>query len=1074
MDRAPSRAKTARPISAGIVARERLLARLDRERAAPVVWVHGPPGCGKTSLVASYLESRGQTSLWYQLDAADGDVATFFWVLHHAAARSPGLVADGLHLPLYTAEYHDDPASFARRFFRVLFASIGAARVLVLDNYQEVPSHSTLHGLIADAVREIPPESGVVIASRSEPPAAMARLRANRELRLIGFDDLRLSREESDAIARARAPRLQPDALARLYDRTQGWAAGLVLMLDQVERDGGAVSAVDLDAPQALFDYLAGEVYQRFDAGTRAMLVRTAYLPRMTVPMAETVAREPGAGARLEDLYRTHRLVTRTASEGDAVFQYHPLLAAFLRARASTELPARERVRLVRDSAAALEAAGAFDDALAVLREAHEPAALASLVLRLAPALLAQGRVETLEALLDELEHEPPATDPWFVYWRAVCRQHSAPRESRRLHEQALEGFSSQPVPDDRGCLSSAAGVVQALVDELDDLSLLDVWVPRVLMLVAGRETLPWPDVEARVSVSVYLALALRQPRHPQVAAWARRAHRALPAIEDPHTRVGAQLLLATALIHEGRFGWALDFIASMRATTEASSVSPLARKALKGVESMYYMLTGDDRRCLEAVHGGLEIGRAHGLRRWSYQLLANGAAAALGAGDVETARELLARMHDLRHGARRLDRCTDHYYRAWLAMLEGDVLGAYQEQKQALRFAIECGSPFYEVLCRVAMAQVLAALGEVHRAAGHLRVVHKLTRDGDNRLLRFNALLVLADITLARGWPRVGMNALRAALRIGREMDFRHCPGWRADMMARLARRALAAGIEVEYVQRLVRGRDLFPEQPPYDVGDWPWRFRVLALGPLEVRHDEQPVGLGAKPRQRPVELLKILVALGPTDVPEATVTGILWPRIDGDYASRSLATTLHRLRRLLGDERVVSVRQGHLSLDPRLCWVDVCAFDQVADAVDALVRGGPEEPHDEAIESLLVRLHGLYRGPLLASDEAPYLHSPRVRVQARLVRATTGIGRLWEARGEWERAAACHERGLDRVPTAEAFYRRLMLCHAELGRRTDVMDVFDRCRATLASNAGSVPSPETVDIYEHLIGRR
>jgi ATP/maltotriose-dependent transcriptional regulator MalT len=44
------------------------------------VWVEAAPGSGKTTLAASWLDSRTRPCLWYQIDAGDADVATFFIV----------------------------------------------------------------------------------------------------------------------------------------------------------------------------------------------------------------------------------------------------------------------------------------------------------------------------------------------------------------------------------------------------------------------------------------------------------------------------------------------------------------------------------------------------------------------------------------------------------------------------------------------------------------------------------------------------------------------------------------------------------------------------------------------------------------------------------------------------------------------------------------------------------------------------------------------------------------------------------------------------------------------------------
>ena len=80
--------KTTRPTLASVLARDKLFTVLDGREHASVLWVWGPPGSGKTTLVASYLESRDLDSHWYQLDTGDSDVATFFYFMGLAVTRA--------------------------------------------------------------------------------------------------------------------------------------------------------------------------------------------------------------------------------------------------------------------------------------------------------------------------------------------------------------------------------------------------------------------------------------------------------------------------------------------------------------------------------------------------------------------------------------------------------------------------------------------------------------------------------------------------------------------------------------------------------------------------------------------------------------------------------------------------------------------------------------------------------------------------------------------------------------------------------------------------------------------------
>src|SRR5207244_2785387 len=71
----------------------------------------------------------------------------------------------------------------------------------------------------------------LVLIARSEPPIPLARLRARNELNELTAADLRFSEAEiADFVHKELDLSLESKDVARLAERTEGWAAGLRLM----------------------------------------------------------------------------------------------------------------------------------------------------------------------------------------------------------------------------------------------------------------------------------------------------------------------------------------------------------------------------------------------------------------------------------------------------------------------------------------------------------------------------------------------------------------------------------------------------------------------------------------------------------------------------------------------------------------------------------------------------------------------------------------------------------------------------------------------------------------------------
>jgi DNA-binding SARP family transcriptional activator len=778
----------------------------------------------------------------------------------------------------------------------------------------------------------------------------------------------------------------------------------------------------------------------------------------MTARKLAALTGERRAGRILNHLSRNNFFTNRYELP-EPVFQYHPLFREFLLARARDRFSPVQLADLRRRAATILEAEGQADEAVPLLRAARDWQGLARLAVRRAPALLAQARDSTLEDWLTAVPEALAQRDPWIQYWLGTCFLTHDLAKSLRHFTHAFESFRARRDPE--GSYLAWAGAVTAIQFEWGDFRRLDRWIALHADLARDHPVAPSHEVEARVASSMFSALMLRQPYQPDIAVWAGRALALAGGDAPPSLRLLTGFHLTLYELWLGDIPRAARASELLRDAARRLEPSPMAQLLWTLAAAALEWHRADADGCRRLVEGGLAAARTTGVHLWDYQILAQGVYGAMTSGDVAWAESLLREMGSVQEGTRSLDAAQYHFLSAWAALQRRDLPRAHAHADTAVRLTAEVGTPFPEALNRLALAQVQHERGESRAAASHLAHARRIGRRMGSEMVRYLGALVEADIAFGRGRERQGLRALRQAMAVGRERGLVNTPWWRADMLARLCARALDAGIEVDHVRDLIRRRRLLPAEPP--LGDrWPWPVRVTTLGRFAVAVDDgtlRPLTSG-KSQRRPLDLLKALVALGGQDVPEDRLAEALWPDAHGDDAHQAFSTTLHRLRRLLGDDQAIAVRGGHASLDRRRVWVDALAFEDLIARAESEGRAGREGVGPALAEQALA----LYRGAFLADDaDRPWAASARERLRRKFLRHAVLLARRQEHAGRWSEAIDWYERGLDVDDLAEELYQGLMACHQALGNRAHAAAAYERCRRALAAGLGVTPSGRT-----------
>ncbi len=343
----------------GQVLRPRLTARLDEGLARGLILAAAPAGYGKTVLLADWARCGEHPVAWLSLDAGDNDPARFW--RHAVAALDRARPGTGERLsPLLGPPA---PTSFQGLVTALINDLAGEEALLVLDDYHVI-SAQQVHESLSFLVEHRPAGICVVLASRSDPPLGLARLRARGLLSEMRAAELRFTPAEAGELLRHAAPALPDGSVAALAARTEGWAAGLALAalsLRGYDDAAGFVAAFS-GSHRYVLDYLAEEVLERQDEQLRTFLLETSVLDRLSGPLCDAVTGREGSQALLEQAERAG-LFLIPLDEARGWWRYHHLFADLLRARLQQEQPSRT-AQLHRNAAAWHEQHGLADDAI--------------------------------------------------------------------------------------------------------------------------------------------------------------------------------------------------------------------------------------------------------------------------------------------------------------------------------------------------------------------------------------------------------------------------------------------------------------------------------------------------------------------------------------------------------------------------------------------------------------------------------------------------------------------------------------------------------------------------------------
>lgn len=389
---------------AGTVSRPRLIDKLSRGIGHRLTVVSAPAGFGKTTLLSEWVGNSGHPTIWLSLDANENDPTQFWLYFIGALQRLESHLGAAAVDMLQTV-----PPPPLQAVLTTLINEISDKLpefLIVLDDYHLITSRP-IHDALTFLLDHVPPNMHLVIAGRADPQLPISRLRANSQLTELRADDLRFTKEETEALFhKLMVTGLPEEDISVLVARTEGWIVGLQMAALSMKgrQDSSKFVATFSGSNRYILDYLTDEVLTRQENKMQSFLLQTSILERLNGSLCDVVTGRSDGQQMLEQLEEANLFVTPLDDER-RWYRYHQLFADLLRNQLMRTQSELSRVLYLRASAW-FEKEGLITEAIQYALAGDDPEKAAKLSESIAMELIAQNRAATVSEWMSRLPED--------------------------------------------------------------------------------------------------------------------------------------------------------------------------------------------------------------------------------------------------------------------------------------------------------------------------------------------------------------------------------------------------------------------------------------------------------------------------------------------------------------------------------------------------------------------------------------------------------------------------------------------------------------------------------------------
>lgn len=392
-----------------VLDRPRLFKLAAPDKKQKLVLICAAAGYGKTTLMAQIARDYSGYTVWYQVDRFDNDPAVFLRNLIIGISQAcDGIGAQSLRRLDDATDIGREGESIIAVLNNELGDQLNKPLAICFDDLHLMDEAKFATEFMNYLISDLPENCTIYVSSRTKPNLPIGRMRVQGSMKELEDIDLQFSRNElKELLSETWSLDIESHILEQLHKNIEGWAAGLVLMEDQL-RIGGLVPEMFSKhrVRKNVYEYLAEEVMSRQSTEMQNVLEKSALMDPIDPHISKRALHMKDAPALLSSASKLNLFISRV--DDSNLFRLHPLFRDYLLTKLNEQATKREIAELRTLIGKALEENGEKGQAVEQYIQSKKWKEATNIFEQIAENMLKNGEYMTMARWLNDLPQPLP------------------------------------------------------------------------------------------------------------------------------------------------------------------------------------------------------------------------------------------------------------------------------------------------------------------------------------------------------------------------------------------------------------------------------------------------------------------------------------------------------------------------------------------------------------------------------------------------------------------------------------------------------------------------------------------